>query len=316
MGDLVRTDDADIDALLGDTFARVGPSPTVAEASRRLQEMLDTARGERPALIDPRTLALRFTRMKAMSLSAAHYLLAAQDGRDETIAMRMGSAFHASVFGDREVLCYDGRRQGKAWERFERAAHEKYSEPVILNRKEYLDAMGLIDAVRRHPRAMELLFEGSPSTELKIDWAIGARACQSTPDSFLLGHKLVELKSTRCGRPEWFAREAMKRHYHAQLAFYEDAMQHFGRAGEIGRPVEVHIVAVENIAPWNVTIMRLPDETREAGARLARLWFEQATLAEDTGTYGGYIDHDYDWHLPTDDGPVDLEIDGELVTVD
>lgn len=286
--------------------------PTIAEASRRLQAMIDAARGEAPELVDPRTLPVRFTRLKTFAMSPAHYLLSCQGGREETIAMRMGSGFHAAVFGNREVVCYEGIRRGKAWEAFDRDARDRMA--VVLNEKEYAIARGMIDAILRHDRAMELLFDGA-TTEFRIDWAIGTRLCQSTPDSFSFGKRCVDLKSTRCAEPRWFAREALKRHYHAQLSFYEDAIMTFGGSSDV-RPADSFLVAVENAPPFNVTIVRIPDETREAGSRICRSWWEQLTLAEDVGSYRGYVEHDVDLVIPEEFVPVEVEIDGELITVD
>lgn len=306
----VRHDDADIDSILGSTFAKVGESPLVIEQGARLQAMIDAARGAPKQRIDPTSVRVRFTRLKALALSAAHYELACQDDFEETLATRLGSGAHASLFEDRPVVCYDGRRQGKAWERFEK--HHLELRAVILNEPEYRIAMAMVDKIRRHDRAMELLFDGT-QLERSIDWAIGARQCRSTPDANAPKRHNTELKSTRSCEPQWFAREAIKRHYHAQLGFYSDAIEN-----EIGaRPGEEYIVAVENALPCNVIVMRLPDETRLAATKLVRSWWERLQLAEHTGHYGGYLEHQIDLDLPAwerDEGtPNVVEIDGKHV---
>lgn len=309
MASALREDDSDIDALLGDTIAKVGESPKVIEASAQLQAMIDAARGQAPKLIDPSTLPVRFSRLKAFSLSAAHYLLWSQDLTEETLALRMGSAVHAGLFLDRDVVCYDGRRQGKAWERFE--AHHLERRAVVLNEKEYRLASGVIDSVRRHKRAMQLLFDGTV-VEHRLDWTVGARACRGTPDA-CTPRRNTDLKSARCTEPRWFAREALKRHYHAQMSFYSDAIE----AKHGRRPDEEYLIAVENVAPFNVTVLRLPDETREVGAKLCHLWFAQLLNAEQLGHYGPYVEADIDLEIPHyDHEPVEVEIDGQLVTVD
>ncbi len=310
----VRGDDSDIDALLGDTFGKVGESKAVLEASARLQAMIDAARGMPKDLIDPRTLPVRFSRLKAFSLSAAHYLLWCQDSTEETLALRMGSGFHAALFNNRPLVCYDGRRQGKAWDRFER--HHIELGAVILNEKEYGITSGMVAAVKRHDRAMRLLFDGT-TLEQRIDWTFTARAARGTPDSFIPGPGgwNSDLKSTRCAEPRWFAREALKRHYHAQLSNYDDAIEdHTGQ-----RPDESYLIAVENVAPFNITVLRMPDETREVGAKLCRQWWERLLAAEHLNYYGGYVEADIDLEIPEYElasGPVDVEVDGELVTIE
>lgn len=311
MASVLREDDSDIDALLGDTIAKVGESPKVIEASAQLQAMIDAARGTPPELVDPRTLAVRFTRLKALSLSAAHYLLACQDLTEETLALRMGSAVHAGLFLNHDVVCYDGRRQGKAWERFEKRCHELERRTIILNEKEYRLAAGVIDSVRRHKRASELLFDGT-TIEQTLDWNWNGRTCRSTPDA-CTKIRNTDLKSARSTEPRWFAREALKRHYHAQMGFYSDAMQQTNGV----RPSEEYLVAVENVAPFNVTVLRLPDETREVGAKLRYIWWARLLAAEQLGHYGPYVEADIDLEIPHyEHEPVEVEVDGQLVTVD
>lgn len=307
----VRTDDADIDALLGETIAKVGESPSVIEASKRLQAMIDASHNERPTLVDPRTLPVRFTRLKSLAQSGAHYLDACQEEELDTIAIRMGSAFHASLFENRKVVCYHGRRQGKAWERFDK--HHQEQNAVVLNTAEYSVAMGMIDSLRKHPRAMELLFDGT-TREHTILWTRPDRPqqpCRATPDAFAT-NRSVELKSARCTEPKWFMREALKRFYHAQLGWYDDGLEvEFG-----ARPAESYIVAVENAKPFTTTVFRLPAETREAAVKLCRKWWERLLAAETLNIYGGYVDSDVDLELPASElaESISFEVDGELFT--
>lgn len=311
MAEPVRSDDSDIQAMFGDLIAQVGAPTAELEASAKLQAMIDAARSELPELVDPRALAVRFTRLKAFALSPAHYLHACQDQVDETLALRMGSGVHSGLFLNRPVVCFDGRRQGKAWERFEKTMLERHA--VILNEKEYRLAVGIVESVKRHPRAMEILFDGT-TTELGIDWARGARKCRSTPDSFRNdGRWSSDLKSSRCTEPRWFARECLKRFYPSQLGFYDGAIETV--VNKV--PDEHYIVGVENVAPFNVTIMRLTDETRELGQRLVTTWWEQLTVAEASGQYPGYALADVPLEPPTfeNNTPITVEFDGQLHTI-
>jgi hypothetical protein len=305
-------DDADIDALLGATIAKVGESPKVAAAAAQLQAQIAAAQPAQPAAVDPRSLPVRFTRLKALAQSAAHYQLACQDDVKDTIALRLGAGVHAGLFLNRPVVCYPDRRAGNAWKRFEK--HHRELGAVILSPPEYRIETAMVAAVRRHPRAMELLFDGT-ATERRIDWSRGDRACRSTPDAFhRAGLHQAELKSTRCAEPRWLAREALRRFYHAQTAFYDEPI-----ALETGRvPGEDRIVAIENVPPFCVSVLRLTDEVRELGAKLVHLWFEALRRAEHSNYYGGYVEGDVDLELPSFENrePVTVEIDGQLVTID
>lgn len=309
--------DADIDELLGGTFAKVGESPKVAEAAALLQAHSAAARPAPKPLVDPRTLAVRFSRLKAWALSGRHYLLTCQGEIHETIALRLGAGFHAEVFQNRHVVAFPGRRQGKAWERFEKQ-HRELGD-VIVSDDEYATTMGMVRAVKEHPRALELLFDGT-TTEQRIDWARGERECRSTPDAFhLAGDHQAELKSTRCSEPRWLAREALRRFYHGQMAFYDKPIEMVtGR-----RPGEDRIVAVENVPPFNVTVLRLTDEARELGAKIVHKWFERLLAAELHNHYGHYVEADVDLELPEYElsdhehhAPVTVEVDGQLMTID
>lgn len=303
----VRGDDSDIDALLGDTIAKVGESPTVIEASKRLQAMIDASNAEPLPLVDPRTLPVRFTRLKALAQSGAHYLDACQEDELDSIAIRMGAAFHASLFENRKVVRYPGRRAGKDWERFEK--RHKEQNAVILNEREYEVAIGMIGALRRHDRAMELLFDGT-TRERTILWERPDRKqpCRATPDAYA-PNRSVELKSARCTEPKWFMREGLKRFYHAQLGWYDDGLER-----ELGtRPAESYIVACENAKPFNVTVFRLPAETREAAVKLCRTWWERLLAAETLNHYGGYVDSDVDFELPANElaEQISFEVDDD-----
>lgn len=308
----VRTDDADIDALLGSTIQKVGgDSQRFLEETGKLQAMLDAARAEPRPLVDPRTLPVRFSRLKQLSLSAAHYLDACQREVDESLALRMGAGVHAALFLNRPLVCYDGHRAGKAWDKFEKRHKERGA--VILNAREYAEATAIVRAVQRHARAMQLLFDGTTCEET-FSWSYLGRECRSTPDAYVAGVRNTDLKSTRTAEPRRFARDALARHYHAQMAFYAEALErHTGRAAG-----EHYLVAVENVRPYNVVVWRLPERTLEVGAKLCRLWFEHLLQCEASNHYPGYVESDVDLEIPEFDHhePFAVEVNGELVVVD
>ncbi len=305
----IPADDSDLDALLGQTIAKVGESPKFLAETAKLQAMLEESQAV--GLVDPRTLPVRFSRLKWFSRSAAHYQWSAQHEWPRTLALRMGSGVHAGLFLDKPVVCYRGHRAGKAWERFEKRELERGA--VILNEKEYATQQGIIASVRRHKRAMDLLFDGTV-IEHRFDWQNAGRACSSTPDAYVTGVRNTDLKSTRSAEPRKFIRDALERHYHSQLVFYGDALE--ALTGK--RPADHYIVAVENVAPFPVVVWRMPEETLEVGAKLCHLWWSQLRRAEHANYYAGYVEDDLDLEIPQygKTEPVTIEIDGELTTID
>ncbi len=252
-------------------------------------------------MTDPRDLPVRYSRLKKMGQSPAHYLEAAKlgddDGRD-TLCLRIGRGGHALLLGQ-PIIAYPDRRAGKAWEAFQ----AEHADKVILNEREYGIATGIAGAIFDHSEAAELLLGEGTLFEQRIDWSLGDRACRSTPDS-RTATRLVDLKTCRSSAPSFFSWQARNLAYHGQLAFYADALEATtGRA-----PDEVYIVAVESTRPHPVTIFRVGPETLDLGRRLYRLWFEQLLVCEASNHWPGYASSIVD--LLFDEAPTD----GAVVT--
>lgn len=326
MTDRVRSDDADIDALMGSVVGRDGgviefpvlPERTtrvsrvpaerrakVAELSAELAAELE-ADEERP-VIDPRTVPVRFSNLKHMARSALHYWDAVQLGRDDTLAMRIGRGAHAMVLGMPVVKWTGKTRQGKAWEAFK----AQHADKEILNAKEWVQAKGIADAIRRHPLAAPLLFEGA-TLEETIAWEWLGRACSSRPDSRIGSRIVTDLKTTQCAEPEKFQRDAMFRGYNAQLAFYGMAVAHL--TGK--EPDDLYVVAVESKRPYAITVLRMTDEARTQGEKLCRIWMERLLVCEQSDSWPAYTDSIATFTVPSEGDPdaaIDLdELDEEL----
>jgi hypothetical protein len=240
----------------------------VATLSAELAEML--------AVVDPRTVPVRFSALKCIEQSPAHYWQACQDNREETLSMRLGSGAHAILLG-KPVTKWTGKvRNGKAWDAFEK----EHEGELILNARELAEAEAMVKSIRSNALAMRLL-DGT-TNEQTIDWSIDGRACRSTPDA--RGPLwLVELKTAKSSEPKTFLRDAFYRRYHAQVAFYADAMRSTG-----DDPMDCYVIAVENTAPYPVSVLRLTDRALEHGRRLYRQWFVRLLECERENTWPGY----------------------------
>ena len=60
---------------------------------------------------------VRFSNLRLMAKSPAHYRAALDGEREDTLAMRLGRLVHALVLGG-DYLVWDGTRRGKEWDRF------------------------------------------------------------------------------------------------------------------------------------------------------------------------------------------------------
>ena len=201
---MTATDD-DIDALMSSVLGKDGTTPSfpaepapkvatvtpISEKAAKQRAVLETsaalatelAANDAPApdgpkpVIDPRTIPVRFSRLRSMSQSALHYWQAVQDDRPDTIAMRFGRGVHALCLGTPVIRWTGKTRNGKAWDAF-KALH---ADKEILNTKEWDRAHGIFDAIRRHPIANDAIFSNGAILEETIEWTFGDRCVHGSP---------------------------------------------------------------------------------------------------------------------------------------
>jgi hypothetical protein len=250
---------------------------------------------------------LHFYQLKWMARSAAHCRYYMDNPRKETLALRLGQAVDAIVFKTGHVLGWSGTRRGKDWNAFE----EANPDAIILNDPERALAFGMIEALQDHrgtdtPDAMELLNGVVQDT---LCWNISGRDCVGTPDVWT-PERIVDLKTTRNAEPNWFARDAMWRGYHSQLAWYRNGLICSGLA----KPKDAYIVAVESAPPHPVVIRQLTDRALDQGDRLWRIWLERFLVCEASNEWPGYVQSSVELDVPDDDELI-LKIGGEDLEV-
>lgn len=247
-------------------------TPAAEAMTGELAEMLSES-------VDPRTVPVRFSALKEIERSPLHYWHAVQDQREETLAMRLGSGAHALLFEKPYVLWTGKVRNGKTWDAFE----AQHAGALILNRREEAEAKAMVASVRANPIAMRLL--SKTTHEKTIHWTHNGRACRSTPDARSRLH-VIEFKTCQSAEPGKFMKDAYWRRYHAQLAFYTDAITASGE----GEPMEAYIIAVESSAPYAVSVLRLTDRALDNGRFLYRSWFARLLDCEAANVWPGYAD--------------------------
>ena len=232
---------------------------------------------------------VRFSALKWMARSPAHYRYYAQYGIEETLAMRLGSGCHAILF-EQPFVVWDAtnektgkkrNRSGAAWEEFE----AEHAGKVILNVREHGEASRMADAIRSHNDARWLLFGEDVTHEQRVHWASLGRDRSCTPDARATQH-IAELKTTRCAEPDRFCRDGLFRHYPAQLADQMDGVV----ASGLGRPSEAYIVAVESTPPHCITVMRLTEQALMQGRKSCRVWLERLIGCERDDYWPGYVE--------------------------
>lgn len=244
---------------------------------------------------------IRFSTLKHMGRSPAHYKQALETPFSPTPAMLLGTIVHGLVLGHRcdELVIYDGDRRGKAWADFKAA----YEGCEIVTAAEVERAKPIADAVLRDPVAAPFLLGQHERT---LHWERAGMSCRGTPDVIGADH-IADLKTTNDARPWAFQRQALKMAYHAQLEWYHHA------AAENGLHLhECVLVAVETSAPYAVTVLRLTDRALDAGRRMNSAWLQQLRVCEESGEWPGYAQRVLELDVPDDDELI-LTIDGEEI---
>ena len=245
--------------------------------------------------MDPRTFDVHFSTLKRIAQSPQHYLSALQWHQDAP-HLSLGRLAHSIVLGTPYTI-YEGRRAGKEWKEFE-AAH---AGEEIFTVSEHDKARRMADSVLSNADAARRLVG---KHEVPLQWSIGGRACAGRADVIGLGY-VTELKTTKSANPAWFANEARRYAYHAQLAWYLD-----GAGIDRG---SAFIVAVESAAPYPCVMWRLTDALLEQGRALYRSWFERLLCCEHDDHWPGYASGEQTLDVDGGDDAFSLIIDGEEV---
>jgi len=220
---------------------------------------------------------LRWSNLKNMGRSAAHYKYYLDNPIAETDAMRVGSRAHDLVLagGSNRFAVWDGgRRAGKDWAAFE----ADHADVTILTSDQEIRAKAIAEAVKSDATAMAALF--GCVTETRREWLIAGRECCGTPDA-VGPSSIVDLKVTRDGSPGKFPWHARRMGWLGQLAWYDYGLF-------VGNATNLSIIAVEDLAPHIVTVYRLTPDAAEMGHRIWRSHFERLRVCEDADVWPGY----------------------------
>lgn len=263
---------------------------------------------------------VRFSRLKKMRLSPAHYL---DHEENATPSKGKGSALHSVLLGGKRVVVYEDGARNPKFAKYQdfMAANDG---ALILSPKEAVDVVGMRKSIEAHPIAMRLL---DGIREQRIEWDFAGRKVGGTPDVVHLeplpalhvgdfhfpgtmGKAGVELKSSRTAAPWSFPWEAKRYNYYGQCDWYKNGIERT-LSYPPGDVLDFFIVVVESTKPYPVTVCRV-EERALSRARLEwRGWMDQLLECERTGKFPAYTDQvvsigvdddlDLDWSTTEDD---------------
>lgn len=231
---------------------------------------------------------VHFSDLAQMRLSPAHYKYSVSTQKEATRAMTVGALTDAMVLGGRKWIEYEGKvRNGKEWQAF---ASEN-SAAIIGIRSEVIEALDAANAVNSDPTAQSLLRTPGMSFQTCHQWSAFGLDCECGVvgerggiDAFSAESKvLVDLKVTATAEPWALSRHAYDRMWHAQLAWYLEAV-----GGD--DTWQCFLICVENTQPHCVTCLCVPSPILTDGRKSITLWAEKLRACHESGRWPGYTD--------------------------
>lgn len=234
---------------------------------------------------------VRFSELKHIARSPAHYRSAVLNGSGESSARKFGTLCHTLILGGERFATFEGERRGKRWASFK---EQQSADTLIVTGKELTRAMEVARRVWAHPIAGPLV---KGRTEVELRWETLGRACGGRLD--IIGDTFIaDLKMTASAEPDWFSRNGTRLAYHAQLAWYKE-----GALANGLRVDDVFLIAVEPKEPYAITPMRMHLHALGKGDQLCRLWLEQLLVCEAANEWPEYTQS-----IATFDVPDELEL--------
>lgn len=192
-----------------------------------------------------------------LSKSPAHFKWYIENPTEETPALVFGRAFHTMILepekvGREIVLLPDSwptkKECGISQEDQKENFYLKHRGKAFLTVDMMTMAKGMAKSVVDHAAAKVVLNKASGKAEVTALWQdeeTGAN-CRARFDWLRDDGLIVDLKTTRCAKPEVFERLALDHRYHVQAAFYMEAY----RRATGKEPVGFAFVAVEKEPPY------------------------------------------------------------------
>lgn len=229
----------------------------------------------------------------------AAYLDPDREAKEETPALRLGSAIHSAVlephkFADEFCCAPDVDRRTKEGKEIYAAFIAESGDKTVLSAKEYLNVQRVVESVLRH-KVYKKIFDGSDGVaETSMYWedrSVGV-LCRIRPDWMGAG-VLLDVKTTEDASPDSFMRSIFTYGYHRQAAFYLDGC----KANGID-PGAFMFMALEKSAPYAIAFYYAEPEMIEQGRKEYKKLLRIYADCLESGNWPGYPEKIVPINLP------------------
>jgi exodeoxyribonuclease VIII len=217
------------------------------------------------------------------SRTPAHYLASLSKPKEESQAMKIGSAIHCAVlepdfFEEKHVILPDGV-DGRTKEGKSIIYEAKQSGKVILSKSEADLCNQVATAVSSNKGIGNALKIGD--SELSV--FTNDRKCRL--DHYNSGN-IFDLKTCNDASPNGFARQIYNFGYHIQAAWYLDTCKMAGLEAD-----GFIFIAVEKEPPYAIGLYELGADSMEVGRSAYQSALDKLERAKSTGDWPGYSEY-------------------------
>lgn len=215
--------------------------------------------------------------------SAAHFKW--RPKQEESRVFDIGTAVHAGVLEpdvfEKEVVRlpddFNGRTKAGRQYLLENA------NKINLTADDYQAVQDMVESVRNHPVARELLEKGSPEESFYKMNSKHRVLCKCRADWLGDGY-VLDLKTTKDASLKEFAKSVANFGYHIQAAFYSDLI-HALTGKEV---THFYFAAVEKKPPYACAVYTVAAEDVQFGRELYREGLARYSEAKKSGKWQGY----------------------------
>lgn len=224
--------------------------------------------------------------------SMRHLRYAWDHPREDTDALIWGRAVHCLLFEPEEFVSRytewnGGRRGGAVYENFLEDAADRGVE--VLTAGQVVSAAAAAKSVVSDPKVIPLIKSGK--AEVSLLTVEQEMQCKGRIDWIRSDGVIVDLKSTKNIHSRAFGRDFFAYHYDVKLGLYRRWAQRL-----LGRSCPVVVICVENTAPYDVTVLPIPDAVLDAGEAKGVAILTKLRVSLDTDHWPGIAD-DEEYYL-------------------